>query len=214
MSNKDLATLRREYRAVGIDLKSLHASPFRQFERWLEDVREAGLLDITAMVLATVNAACVPSQRIVLLKDFSDEGFTFFTNTESRKASDIDFEKKVSLLFPWQDLDRQVIVSGEAEPVPSASAVAYFTDRPRGSQLAAWASPQSRPLSDRGVLLEAYSARQEQFGDDEVPMPDFWGGYLVRPVRFEFWQGRENRLHDRYEYTGQGDTWRRQYLAP
>lgn len=214
MDIKELAGLRRDYRAAGIDRQSLHASPFRQFESWLAEVGAAGLLDITAMVLATVNAAGAPLQRTVLLKGFNDNGFIFFTNNDSRKARDIVIEKKVSLLFPWQDLDRQVIVSGEASPVSIADAADYFASRPRSSQLAAWSSPQSRPIANRSVLLAAYAERETQFEGGEVPMPDFWGGYLVRPVRFEFWQGRENRLHDRYEYTGQDNTWRLQRLAP
>ena len=214
----NLAQIRREYRATGMDAESLHASPFRQFELWLQDVRAAGLGDITAMVLASVSAAGAPSQRIVLLKDLSDEGFTFFTHTESRKAQDIRAESRVSLLFPWQDLDRQVIVGGTAEPLNRAAVTAYFASRPRASQLAAWSSAQSQPLADRRQLLAAYATHAQRFADQPIPPPDFWGGYLVRPTRFEFWQGRENRLHDRFEYKTQGDTqgdtWQLQRLAP
>lgn len=207
--------MRREYIQGGLlDLEMLDASPFRQFEQWFDDAHKAELCDPQAMVLATTSPNAVPSQRIVLLRTFDSEGFVFFTNLVSRKANDIAANAVVSLLFPWHALDRQVIVSGRAEQLARDASLAYFQSRPRGSQIAAWASPQGQPIATRQWLSDAMAAREQEFDEGEVPLPDFWGGYLVRPTRFEFWQGRENRLHDRFEYWGQDDSWRIRRLAP
>ncbi len=206
---------RREYTAGGLSRDMLDASPLRQFEQWLEQAVDAGLMDPTAMVLATVDASGHPWQRIVLLKGLSDGGFVFYTNHGSPKARDIAHHPRVSLLFPWNELDRQVIIGGRAEKMSMAESAAYFITRPRESQIAAWASRQSRPISARALLEEQVSALKEKFGKGQIPVPDFWGGYRVHPDRIEFWQGGEHRLHDRFEYTLQpGGDWNIEQLQP
>ena len=196
---------RREYTAGGLSREMLDASPIRQFESWLEQAVDAGLMDPTAMVLATLDESGLPWQRIVLLKGLSHGGFVFYTNYGSAKAEDIAHNPRVSLLFPWNELDRQVIIGGTAQKMSLAESASYFVTRPRESQIAAWASRQSRPLSARALLEQQVKALKEKFGSGEIPVPDFWGGYRVIPERIEFWQGGEHRLHDRFEYTLQSD---------
>ena len=206
---------RREYTAGGLTLDMLDASPVRQFETWLEQAVRAGLEDPTAMVLATVDERGLPWQRIVLLKGLSGGGFVFYTNHSSAKARDIAHKPQVSLLFPWNELDRQVIIGGGAQKMSMAESAAYFITRPRESQIAAWASRQSRPVSARALLLQQAGALRKKFGKGEIPMPDFWGGYRVVPQRIEFWQGGEHRLHDRFLYTRQsGDDWSIEQVQP
>jgi pyridoxamine 5'-phosphate oxidase len=206
---------RREYTAGGLSREMLDESPLRQFERWLEQAVNAGLMDPTAMVLATVDETGQPWQRIVLLKGLSAGGFVFYTNYGSPKARDIAGHPRVSLLFPWNELDRQVIIGGRAEKMSLAESAAYFVTRPRESQIAAWASRQSRPISARALLEEQVSALKEKFGKGKIPVPDFWGGYRVLPDRMEFWQGGEHRLHDRYQYVLQpGGDWAIEQLQP
>lgn len=192
---------RREYTAGGLSREMLDDCPLRQFEHWLEQAVTARLDDPTAMVLATIDEHDLPWQRIVLLKGLSQGGFVFYTNYDSDKARAIDANACVSLLFPWNALDRQVIVRGNAEKMGRAESFAYFATRPRESQVAAWASQQSRPISARAVLEQQARSMREKFGRGEIPMPTFWGGFRVKPVRIEFWQGGEHRLHDRFVYT-------------
>jgi pyridoxamine 5'-phosphate oxidase len=205
---------RREYTAGGLSLEQLDASPIRQFERWLEQAVEAGLADPTAMSLGTVDAEGNPWQRIVLLKGLSDDGFVFYTNHGSDKAAAIAGEPRVSLLFPWNELDRQVIVGGRAERMSMAQSATYFLSRPRESQIAAWASRQSRPIQGRALLEAQMEKLRRKFAEGEVPMPDFWGGYRVYPERIEFWQGGEHRIHDRFRYERAPEGWRITQLQP
>ena len=206
---------RREYTACGLTRDLLDPDPLRQLEHWLEQAVKAGLEDPTGMVLATVDEQGNPWQRIVLLKGLSDGGFVFYTNYGSAKAKDIALHARVSLLFPWNELDRQVIIGGRAEKMSMAESASYFATRPRESQIAAWASRQSRPVSARAVLIEEFKSMKDKFGRGEVPLPDFWGGYRVRPDRIEFWQGGEYRLHDRFEYRLQsGGEWSIEQLQP
>jgi pyridoxamine 5'-phosphate oxidase len=206
---------RREYTAGGLTREMLDDDPIRQFEHWLEQAVRAGLTDPTGMVLATVDETGSPWQRIVLLKGLSHGGFVFYTNYGSAKARDIAAHPRVSLLFPWNELDRQVIIGGRAEKMSMAESAAYFVTRPRESQIAAWASRQSRPLSARALLEQQVSALREKFGKGEIPVPDFWGGYRVLPDRIEFWQGGEHRLHDRFEYSRQeSGEWTIEQLQP
>ena len=193
----------------------LDDSPLRQFECWLEQAVLAGVEDPTAMVLATVDAQGSPWQRIVLLKGLSAGGFVFYTNHGSAKAQAIAGEPRVSLHFPWNELDRQVIIGGTAQKMSFAESASYFITRPRESQIAAWASRQSRPISGRALLEKQAHVLREKFGKGEIPMPDFWGGYRVVPRCIEFWQGGENRLHDRflYRHQSQGD-WAIEQLQP
>jgi len=207
---------RREYTAGGLSRDMLDDDPLRQFEHWLEQAVKAGLDDPTGMVLATVDEQGNPWQRIVLLKGLSRGGFVFYTNHGSNKARDIARRPQVSLLFPWNSLDRQVIVAGSAQKMSLAESAAYFVTRPRESQIAAWASHQSRPISTRALLDEQARAIREKFGRGEIPVPDFWGGYRVIPQRIEFWQGREHRMHDRFLYSRSetGDGWQVEQLQP
>lgn len=213
--NGRYADLRRDYTADGLSLEQLDPSPIKQFERWLEQAVEAGLADPTAMSLATIDAEGRPWQRIVLLKGLSDNGFVFYTNHGSDKAAAMAAEPRVSLLFPWNELDRQVTVGGRAERMSMAQSATYFLSRPRESQIAAWASRQSRPVNGRALLEAEVSRLRRKFADGEVPMPDFWGGYRVHPERIEFWQGGENRLHDRFRYErGADGAWSITQLQP
>ena len=196
---------RREYTAAGLSRDMLDGSPVRQLETWLEQAVRAGLTDPTAMVLATVDEQGLPWQRIVLMKGLSRGGLVFYTNFGSAKAEAIAHDPRVSLLFPWNELDRQVIIGGKAQKMSLAESAGYFITRPRESQIAAWASRQSRPISARAVLEQQVQAIREKFGKGEIPVPDFWGGYRVMPERIEFWQGAEHRLHDRFLYTLQAD---------
>ena len=211
----DIGDLRREYRYAGLSRQELHADPVVQFTRWFEQANKAGVQDPNAMVLASVDALGQPSQRTVLLKYFDGDGFVFFTNLESKKAGQIAGNDRVSLLFPWLQFDRQVIVEGRAERIANADAVRYFLSRPRDSQLAAWVSNQSQVLSSRQALMQKFDEMKRKFADGKIPMPSFWGGYRVRHKRVEFWQGRAQRLHDRFEYVGQaGGSWEIERLAP
>jgi pyridoxamine 5'-phosphate oxidase len=208
-------SFRREYIAGGLSREMLDASPIRQIETWLEQAVKAGLKDPTAVVLATVNEDGLPWQRIVLLKGLSHGGFVFYTNYGSAKAAAIAHNPKVSLLFPWNELDRQVIVGGTVEKMTVAESASYFFTRPRESQIAAWASRQSRPISARALLEKQVSVLREKFGKGEIPLPDFWGGYRVLPQQIEFWQGGEHRLHDRFLYQLQADaSWSIDQLQP
>lgn len=191
---------RREYTRAGLSAEQLNASPLKEFERWLEQAVHAGLSDPTAMSLSTIDAEGRPWQRIVLLKGLSEDGFVFYTNYGSNKAQAIAENPQVSLLFPWNELDRQVIIGGAAVRMSVAESASYFLTRPRESQIAAWASEQSRPIAARAILENQVQKLRDKFAGGEIPMPDFWGGYRVVPQRIEFWQGGEHRLHDRFRY--------------
>lgn len=207
--------IRRSYVKDKLDLDKLDADPFVQFERWLQDAIAAELPDPTAMCVATVDAQGQPSQRLVLLKDVSSAGFVFYTNLGSRKATELAGNPKVCLHFPWHPLERQVIVYGRAERVSNTQVLKYFLSRPKESQLAAWASEQSRPVSTRQALMQKFAEIKHKFEHGEVPVPSFWGGFLVVPQKIEFWQGGEHRLHDRFMYQRQADdAWQIERLCP
>jgi len=193
-------TLRRELMAKGLIRDDLCADPIKQFEQWYAQTVETDLAEPSAMSLATVDAQGQPWQRIVLLKLFDEKGFVFFTNYASRKAEQIAANSKVSLLFPWQAMGRQVKVTGEAAKIPMAESVKYFATRPRGSQIGAWASRQSRAIKSRAILDAMFDEIKHKFMDGDVPLPSFWGGYRVTPETIEFWQARDSRLHDRFIY--------------
>ena len=211
----NLEQFRREYLKGGLRSKDLPATPLELFEIWQQQAIESGLIDPTAMIVATVSAQGQPSQRTVLLKHLDDSGFVFYTNYGSRKAREIAENHRVSLLFPWHPLERQVKVCGTATKVSLAESVRYFASRPRESQLAAWASQQSRKLSTREFLLTQLEHMKQKYAHGEVPLPDFWGGFRVVPHDIEFWQGGANRLHDRFEYRLQPEGgWTVERLAP
>lgn len=211
-----LAALRREYGEEGLDAPDLAPDPIVMFRRWLADTVDAGLHEPNAMVVTTVSAEGRPSSRMVLLKGVDEEGFVFYTNYDSRKGSDIEANPSISLLFPWHDLQRQVRIDGTASRVSREESEAYFSSRPRESQLGAWASPQSTEVSSRAELDERYTEVEERFGEaDAVPLPPQWGGYRVRPELVELWQGRKGRMHDRLVYRRENDgTWSTARLAP
>lgn len=207
--------IRRSYVKDKLDFDKLNADPIAQFEVWLKDAIAAELPDPTAMCVASVDEHGQPSQRLVLLKDVSTEGFTFYTNLGSRKATELAGNPKVCLHFPWHPLERQVIVYGTARRVTAAQVAKYFLSRPKESQLAAWASEQSRPVSTRQALLQKFAEIKHKFEHGEVPLPSFWGGFLVRPHKIEFWQGGEHRLHDRFMYSKAADNrWNIERLCP
>ena len=205
---------RREYDYGTLSRENLRSNPFEQFSLWMDQALEAEIVDPTAMSLATVDTQGKPWQRMVLLKGFDERGFVFYTNLGSRKASDITSNPQVSLQFPWLQLDRQVIVGGMAERLADNENSDYFKSRPISSQLAAWASEQSSPIASREVLEAQFNAVQQRFESGEVPLPEFWGGYRIVPREFEFWQGGENRLHDRFSFQRDGDSWIISRLSP
>ena len=211
----DLESIRREYLLGGLHRKHLDGDPIKQFNFWLRQAVDAKINDPTAMTVATVNAQGQPSQRIVLLKEVTEQGFVFYTNFGSKKAQDIAVNKHVSLHFPWHALERQVKITGVATKVSAAKAAKYFLSRPQESQLAAWASVQSAPISTRNLLLQQFHRMKEKFSHGAIPFPDFWGGFCVEPQSIEFWQGGDNRLHDRFQYTRQkSNEWMIERLAP
>jgi len=211
----ELESLRREYMKDGLRRDDLAVDPFDQFELWIKQVMELGIADPTAMTIATVSEAGQPSQRIVLLKHFDRLGFVFYTNYGSRKSLELDSNPKISLHFPWHNADRQVKVCGVATKISASESLKYFVSRPRDSQIAAIASKQSKVLTSRSFLLNQFESLKQKLQSGEVPFPDYWGGYRVKAHEIEFWQGGENRLHDRFCYSLQSDsTWTIDRLAP
>ena len=211
----NLEALRREYLHGGLMHADLNDHPIQQFERWLEQAIALDINDPTAMVMASVDSSGQPSQRIVLLKGISEAGFVFYTNYGSRKGREMAANAQVSLLFPWHAIDRQVKVLGRVERMNAIESAAYFASRPRDSQLAAWASPQSQQVPSRQALMDSLEEMRQRFEGQEVPLPDNWGGLRVIPHEVEFWQGGAHRLHDRFQYTLQPDEqWLIKRLAP
>ena len=210
----DLTFIRQGYKNKGLDKEDLNADPFIQFESWFEKAKEKEPIP-TAMSLSTVSNSGEPALRTVLLKLFDKNGFVFFTNYKSRKAVHIAVNHNVAALFNWIALERQVSINGIAEKIKSKESKKYFMSRPRGSQLGAWGSDQSSVLSSRKILEMKLEEMKRKFSDREIPLPDFWGGYRIKPKTFEFWQGRPNRLHDRFKYLKQGnESWTIDRIAP
>jgi pyridoxamine 5'-phosphate oxidase len=206
--------LRQQWMSRGLIRETLNPNPIKQFEYWYAETIDSGILEPNAMSLATVDAAGQPWLRTVLLKLYDNTGFVFFTNYESAKARQIATNNKVGLLFPWVALGRQVKISGTAEKIPTAESMKYFASRPRGSQIGAWASPQSQIISSRSLLDAKIDEIRRKFSKGEIPLPSFWGGYRVTPFEIEFWQARECRLHDRFVYVKNGADWAIERRAP
>ena len=211
----DIAALRQNYTLERLDEADVSANPIQQFEHWFAEALQSELPEPNAMTLATANRSGQPSARTVLLKGFDPEGFVFYTNYDSRKGQELSENPQAALLFCWLELERQVRIEGGVERVSPEESLAYFQSRPQGSQIGAWASPQSQVIPSREVLeakIQELSARYQK--DDLLPLPPNWGGYRLRPQQIEFWQGRENRLHDRILFVRDGEDWVVSRLAP
>jgi len=212
---KDIAAIREDYGKYSLDERDVHPDPVQQFRKWFDEAVRAKVPETNAMVLSTISPDGFPSSRVVLLKDVRPDGFSFFTNYGGKKGRSIAENDKVSLLFFWAELQRQVRIEGRAEQLPATDSDEYFALRPKASRIGAIASPQSQVIESRAVLEAKVDELTAAFsGTEFVPRPDFWGGYLVRPVRMEFWQGRSNRLHDRIAYTLEAGQWAKSRLAP
>ena len=209
-----LADLRKDYSLAGLAETDLARDPFRQFEKWFAEAEAAKIVEPNAMVVSTAGRDGRPSSRTVLLKAVDGRGFVFYSNYESRKGRELEGNPRISLLFPWIAMERQVIVEGTAARVPREESEAYFHSRPRGNQLGAWVSPQSSIIASRGVLEDNLKALEQKYAGGEIPMPPQWGGWRVVPDAVEFWQGRRNRLHDRLRYRREKDGWTVERLAP
>ena len=211
----DLTSLRAKYTTRGLDIKDLNSNPFLQFELWFKQAMEAKLIEPNAFSLATVGTDMMPSIRTVLLKIFDEKGFVFFTNYKSNKAKQIEQNPKAAALFAWLELERQVKIEGNIEKISTTESLKYFLSRPKGSQIGAWVSHQSQVISSRSLLEQKFDEIRRKFVKGEVPFPDFWGGYIIKPTKIEFWQGGQDRLHDRFVYELQNDnTWSISRLAP
>lgn len=211
---EDIAALRKEYTQAELDENSIHTNPFLQFEQWFQEALKSQLNEPNAMSVATVDEDGQPFQRTVLLKTFNEDGFVFYTNYTSRKAQQLESNPKISLLFPWYDLERQVAITGSVVKVSAKESLTYFLTRPRGSQLGAWVSNQSEVITSRSILEMKLAEMKNKFKEGKIPLPDHWGGYRVVPDSIEFWQGRPNRLHDRILFTKTTDNWKISRLAP
>lgn len=211
----NVSGLRRSATGFVLDREDLAEDPIVQFEEWFRYACDTVPMDPNAVSISTVDSENRPSSRTVLLKYFDESGFVFFTNFESKKAEQIDANPNVALLFFWSDAARQVKIRGKAARIPTSETLKYFVSRPRGSQIGAWVSAQSSVVSSRSLLENKFQEMKQKFSNKEIPLPSFWGGYRVVPEVMEFWQGRRNRLHDRFQYTKQADgSWQIERLAP
>jgi len=209
----DLTNLRKKFRENGLNRSELDNDPFKQFSLWFTQAIKSGILEPSAMSLATADEKEI-GIRTVLLKHFDDKGFVFFTNYGSKKSQQIKVKPQAALLFPWLNLERQVKIIGNVEKISTLESIEYFASRPKDSQLGAWASQQSVTISSRSLLISQFESMKNKFSKGEVPLPDFWGGYRVIPDSIEFWQGRESRLHDRFIYQRSVNGWSISRLSP
>ena len=212
---RNIAEIRKDYKLEALSEKDVSKDPIEQFEKWWDNAINSNIEEINAMTLATANEKGKPSARIVLLKGYDQKGFVFFTSYLSHKAKDLEKNPNASLVFFWKELERQVRIDGTVTKVSSAISDAYFSSRPEGSKVGAWASAQSNVIPGREILEKAAAKAAIKFSGKDVPRPPYWGGYIVKPEIIEFWQGRPNRLHDRIQYVrGAGKAWKITRLAP
>ncbi|MEM6321546.1 MAG: pyridoxamine 5'-phosphate oxidase [Bacteroidota bacterium] len=215
VDNETIAALREDYRAKTLEITDVDANPFQQFKVWFQEALDSSVKEANAMTIATVNEAGQPSARIVLLKGFDENGFVFYTNYNSQKGRELAANPNIAAVFLWKDLERQIRIEGMAKKITRQASLAYFQSRPKGSQIGAWASPQSQVISDRSILEKNVEQLQATYQNEEsLPIPDHWGGYVIQPQLIEFWQGRSSRLHDRICYTASGNEWKIERLAP
>lgn len=212
---QNIAELRKEYSRATLDISNILPDPIKQFEKWFNEALQAGVAEPNAMHLATVNEQSRPSSRIVLLKGIENNKFLFYTNYQSKKGNELDTNPACAITFFWPDIERQVRIEGTAERVDAKMSDEYFQSRPRGSQIGAWASPQSSMINNRSILEERASQIEKKFETTKVlPRPNQWGGYQIEPLLIEFWQGRANRLHDRIQFVKLDNVWKIYRLAP
>ncbi len=212
---KKISDIRSDYKKNKLDEKHVLSHPIRQFEKWFEEALASVVIEPNAMNLATVSKSNTPTSRIVLLKSIEKDGFVFYTNYQSNKGKELEENPQAALNFFWPELERQVRIQGVVDKVSKEKSEAYFKSRPRASQIGAWASPQSAVIADRKILEDREKQLNERFAKDEqLPKPEQWGGYILKPLAVEFWQGRPSRLHDRLIYTLEGENWKISRLAP
>lgn len=209
----DIASIRKDYIKADLTENAVGACPMQFFSKWFGEAQAAAVDEVNAMTLATSDKEGVPHARIVLLKAIEEEGFSFFTNYKSHKGQELDENPRAALVFFWQALERQVRIEGTVERLSDTASDVYFHSRPEGSQLGAWASPQSQEIIDRSILDDNYRKYQEQFST-HIPRPPHWGGFILKPNYIEFWQGRSNRMHDRIVFSLENNLWKRKRLAP
>ncbi len=215
MAASSIADIRRDYKLQSLDENDIAPDPITQFTRWWDEAIASHIDEVNAMTLATVTPQGLPAARIVLLKGYDENGFVFFTNYKSHKGMELESNPHAALVFFWKELERQVRIEGTVSKTSTAESDAYFESRPAGSRIGAWASPQSHIVANRAEIEASYSKYEQQFGYENIPRPENWGGYIVRPNLIEFWQGRGSRLHDRILYTASDDhQWKRERLAP
>lgn len=211
----DLSKMRQEYISKGLHREDLEDNPFKEFEKWFNQALEAELIEPNALTLSTVGLDLKPSQRTVLLKMYDENGFVFFSNYKSKKSEHIDVNPNISAHFAWLGLERQVRIEGTIKKISKGESMKYFLSRPKGSQLGAWVSHQSKVVNSRSVLEAKFDEIRKKFSKGEIPFPSFWGGYQIVPTYFEFWQGGLNRLHDRFVYElKENETWEINRLEP
>jgi pyridoxamine 5'-phosphate oxidase len=210
-----IADIRKEYILEALTEEDTADNPFDQFTKWWHEASSSHIDEVNAMTLATATKEGIPSARVVLLKGYDESGFIFFTNYNSQKGKELTENPRAALTFFWKELERQIRIDGTVEKITAAESDAYFASRPAGSRLGAWASPQSTVIENRKIIEENFLKYEKQFGTDNIPRPDYWGGFLIKPFQMEFWQGRSSRLHDRILYSLQiNGLWKRERLAP
>jgi len=211
---KEIQNLRVDYSGKMLDIKKLDKNPINQFEVWFNELKTKNVVEPNAMILSTISKKNTINSRTVLLKNITDKGFVFYTNYESRKGEDINYCKNITAVFLWKKIERQVIIKGIANKISSKESKKYFDSRPRKSRIAAWASKQSRSLKNSNELIESFNFYNKKFKGKEIPLPGFWGGYLIEPSSIEFWQGRSSRMHDRILYEKKDNKWDVSKLYP